>query len=917
MEDVTKAVVSAIEDIRYLGYILGETIREQEGVETYNRIESIRRLSVAFERDANTDAGRSLDALLHSLSSEQATSVIRAFSYFAHLANIAEDRYLSCHYNLLQNNAVIEKQDSYSDGSLTKTFERLRDANISASTIIHALQASFISPVLTAHPTEVQRKSVLEAERAIYQLLVERPALKNERAKQDNEILLRAKMTQLWQTRLLRQVSLTVRDEIENALSFYPLTFLREIPRLCLEIENLLNDAELPPFFQMGSWIGGDRDGNPNVNAETMEIALRRQADTAIRHYLNELDHLHVELSISQMLVGCSPELLALAANSGEKSPHRNDEPYRRAITTIRGRVNGSWAVLSGTLPSEKTSSLEPYANSEAFLCDLKLVERSLTQNHGSALVPPTLAPLIKSVEIFGFHLATLDLRQNSDRHEDTLSELFKAARIHPDYKSLDEQGRCEILLRQLRDPRSIRVRNYLYNQHVQNELAVFERVYALRQTYGSRAVRHYIISHTESVSDLLEVMLLLKECGLTQGYLGDQVFRADLLVVPLFETIGDLKNAENIMRTFYGVPGMIDLVRASGGIQEIMLGYSDSNKDGGYFTSNWELYRVSEAIANFFKELPEITLRFFHGRGGSVGRGGGPSYQAILAQPPETVNGNIRLTEQGEVVSSKYTNPDIGRKNLEALIAALLEAKLLAPGKPAPQEFVEAAAQISESSSQAYRTLVYETVGFQDYFFSATPIAEIADLNIGSRPASRKASRNIEDLRAIPWSFSWSQARVNLPGWYGFGTAIRSFLEAHADERMTLLRRMYLEWPFFHTLLSNMDMVLAKADKNLARRYAQLVPEPELSARIFESINSEWTATLGALDQIMEVDQRLVNNPELARSISHRFPYIAPLNHLQVELLRRWRSGEMDQKVYNGILISINGIAAGLRNSG
>ncbi|HBH39659.1 MAG TPA: phosphoenolpyruvate carboxylase, partial [Curvibacter sp.] len=442
-----------------------------------------------------------------------------------------------------------------------------------------------------------------------------------------------------------------------------------------------------------------------------------------------------------------------------------------------------------------------------------------------------------------------------------------------------------------------------------------------MRQRYGSEAIRHYIISHTETVSDLLEVLFLQKEVGLLRGTLDAPSCTADLIVVPLFETIEDLRNAAPIMREYYALPGIAGMIRRSGGEQDIMLGYSDSNKDGGIFTSNWELYRAEIALVELFDELKPIQLRLFHGRGGTVGRGGGPSYQAILAQPPGTVRGQIRLTEQGEVIASKYANPEIGRRNLETLVAATLEATLLQPTKSAAPAWLQAAAELSQASMGAYRKLVYETEGFAEYFFGATPIREIAELNIGSRPASRKATQKIEDLRAIPWGFSWGQCRLTLPGWYGFGSAVEAFLNAGGTkehkERLALLQKMARQWPFFKTLLSNMDMVLAKSDLALGSRYAELVSDSKLRRKVYTQIEAEWQRTVHALTLLTGEKQRLAGNAALQRSIRHRFPYIDPLHHLQVELMRRYRAGQADERVRRGIHISINGIAAGLRNTG
>jgi phosphoenolpyruvate carboxylase len=914
MNDVSAKELPLIDDIRFFGQVLGDTIREQEGEETYALIETIRKLSIAFERDADPDAGQRLGALLRGLSTDQAMAVLRAFTYFSHLANIAEDR----HH--LRRRAIheLEQPQTREPGSLATAFERLAAAGFESEAIAEVLGRSLVSPVLTAHPTEVQRKSQRDAERSIAQLLLERDTLASERARKHNEMLLRARIAQLWQTRLLRYSRLSVHDEIENALGYYQTTFLRQIPQLYAELEDQLGGIHVASFFRMASWIGGDRDGNPNVNARTLILALRLQCEVVLRHYLAEIHLLGGELSVTLRLFSCTPELQALADRSGDINPQRGDEPYRRALTGIYARLSATLFELTGAEASRHAvASGEPYLDAEELQADLGFIEASLAANHGAALIPARLAPLRRAADVFGFHLATVDLRQSSDRHEETLAELLAAAKVSADYGRLDEPGKQALLLALLRDPRPLRIPGVTYSGQTEEELEIFETARGLLKTFGKQAIRHYIISHTETVSDLLEVLLLQKECGMMHGVLGGPDAAAALLAVPLFETIDDLRNAETIMRSFYAMPGIIDLMRGSGGQQEIMLGYSDSNKDGGFFTSSWELYRASTKLAKYFKEQEGVTLRLFHGRGGAVGRGGGPSYQAILAQPPETVNGHIRLTEQGEVIASKYSNPDIGLHNLETLVAATLEATLLAPARPASKDFLDAAATLSSLSMAAYRAIVYETPGFVDFFFAATPIAEIAELNIGSRPASRRASRRIEDLRAIPWSFSWAQARITLPGWFGFGSAVEAFVKEAPGERMALLIRMNGEWPFFRALLSNMDMVLAKADMGIAKRYTELVADQALAGKVFGVLEDEWRRTTKALDAIQGTTERLADNPALARSIRHRFPYIAPLNHLQVELLRRWRGGEQADRTLRTILISINGVAAGLRNSG
>jgi len=929
-----------VEDIRLLGRILGDVIREQEGDAAYALIEQIRQLSVSFRRHDDLVADKALNKLLKSLSGDQTVSVVRAFTYFSHLANLAEDR----HH--IRRRAVHERAGSMRPGSIDMTLKRLAEKGIRPHAISDMLAHSFVSPVLTAHPTEVQRKSILDAERAIAQLLTARDDILAQAAASkvahdaltprelsQNEAQLRARVLQLWHTRLLRFSKLTVADEIENALSYYESTFLREIPKLYARLEQALGPHPVHSFLRMGQWIGGDRDGNPNVNAQTLRHALSRQADMALRHYLTEVHQLGGELSLSAMLVDFPAAMQALADQSPDANAHRKDEPYRRALIGVYARLAATLKALSGgEAARHAVVPQNPYPEPEELLRDLRTIEASLLAQHAQALVAQRLQPLIRAVEVFGFHLASVDLRQSSEQHETVLAELLATARITPHYDLLDETAKRELLMRLLCDARPLRVTGHAYSTRTVSELGIFETAKQSRALFGTQAIRHYIISHTETVSDLLEVMLLLKEVGLMRGTLDAQA-TCDLIVVPLFETIEDLRNAASIMREYFALPGVLAMVQRGAadqyGEQDIMLGYSDSNKDGGIFTSNWELYQAEIALVAAFDEINlatcdnPIQIRMFHGRGGTVGRGGGPSFEAILAQPPGTVRGQIRLTEQGEVIGSKYANPEIGRRNLETLVAATLEATLLHPTQSANPAYLEAAAELSLSSMAAYRKLVYETPGFTEYFFDATPIREIAELNIGSRPASRKATQKIEDLRAIPWVFSWGQCRLTLPGWFGFGAAVDAFLNPPGatakltKQRLTLLQQMQKQWPFFNSLLSNMDMVMAKSDLALASRYAELVDDKRLRKKIFSAIELEWQRTAHALELITGDTQRLANNAALQRSIRHRFPYIDPLHHLQVELVRRFRAGQTDERLKRGIHISINGIAAGLRNTG
>ena len=930
-----------IDDIRLLGRLLGDVIREQEGRVAYELIEKIRQLSVSFHRHDDAVADRTLKRVLRNLSDEQAVSVIRAFTYFSHLANLAEDR----HY--VRRRMVHDRAGRSQAGNLGHAFARLQKHGIGAARIAKTLKHSHVSPVLTAHPTEVQRKSILDAERAIALLLAARDEVRSRpgdvrqaQELSDNERHVKARIVQLWQTRLLRFTKLTVGDEIENALSYYQSTFLSEIPRIYQELERRLPGHSIAPFLKMGQWIGGDRDGNPNVTAETLRDALRRQAEVAIRSHLTALHYLGAELSMSAMLVPVGPAMQALADRSPDTDAHRADEPYRRALTGMYARLAATLKQLTGAEAARHAiAPQDPYVRSEDLLMDLLIIRGSLVENHAMVLVEERLDRLIRSVEVFGFHLATVDLRQSSDQHEAVISELLQVAGVHSEYGALDEPARQSLLVSLLQDPRALRVPGALYSDLARSEMAVFEAAREIRTTFGGSALRHYIVSHTETVSDLLEVYLLQKECGLMTGPLGRPSAakglgptQANLIVVPLFETIDDLRRAAQIMRDFFALPGVLALLKASGGEQEIMLGYSDSNKDGGIFTSTWELYRSELELVGVFESLEpasKITMRLFHGRGGTVGRGGGPSYEAILAQPPGTVRGQLRLTEQGEVIGSKYANPEIGRRNLETLVAATLEATLLEPEQSVPSLFLDVAQRLSDESFAAYQALVYGTTEFADYFFESTPIREISQLNIGSRPASRpkpgQTKRQIQDLRAIPWGFSWGQCRLNLPGWLGFGAAVDSFLAKPPKglsrrAALELLQRMYANWPFFRTVISNMDMVMAKSDLAIASRYASLVKDRRIRKKIFGQIEHHWQLTRQSLLSITEQKTLLATNPALARSIRNRFPYIDPLHHLQVELIGRLREvseQEATERSKRGVHIAINGIAAGLRNSG
>lgn len=904
------------DDIRLLGRILGDTVREQQGEAVFGVVERIRQTSIRFHRGEDA-ARRELEATLNSLSRGQAIHIIRAYSFFSHLANIAEDR-----HHIRRTRAHALAASAPREGTMTHALALAKQAGISRTQVQAFFATAQIEPVLTAHPTEVRRKSTIDREMEVANLLAQRDrmALTPEEAALSEEALRRAVLT-LWQTNLLRGTRLAVLDEVANGIAYYDYTFLSELPRFYSALEDLLlagdpvgTDTELASFLRMGSWIGGDRDGNPFVTEEVLRQALRLQSKRALKFYLDELHLLGAELSLDGRLIGVSDELSALAELSPDPSQNRRNEPYRRAVSGIYARLAATaWALDRLESPHHAVGEAPPYTDTDGLIADLAVLHRSLVANGSMTLARGRLRALRRAVDVFRFHLAGIDLRQNSDVHERTVSELLEAACPGAGYARLSEDQRVALLLAELATARPLTSPFVSYSAETTTELAILRAAAEAHRHYGKSAVPNYVISKANSASDILEVALLIKEAGLLRPRDGT----LDVNIVPLFETIEDLRNCGRVMSDLLALPSYTRLLERRERSQEVMLGYSDSNKDGGFLTSGWELYKAEIALIEVFRRHG-VRLRLFHGRGGSVGRGGGPSYQAILAQPGGAVQGAIRITEQGEVIASKYLNPEVGRRNLEILAAATLEATLLQPTDPAPRpEYLAAMEVLSTHAYRAYRNLVYETPGFERFFWESTVIGEIGKLNIGSRPASRKSSTRIEDLRAIPWVFSWAQCRLMLPGWYGFGAAVKAWLAGRPADGMTVLKTMYREWPFFEGLLSNMDMVLAKSDIAIASRYAELVTDPALRKAIFSRLRSEWGDTIEALLSIMGHKTLLEANPLLVRSIRHRFPYLDPLNHMQLELLKRYRAGDADESVVQGIHLTINGIAAGLRNSG
>jgi phosphoenolpyruvate carboxylase len=770
-----------------------------------------------------------------------------------------------------------------------------------------------IAPVLTAHPTEVRRKSILDRETAITATLDAYPAgldpdgLAEER--------LRREVRLLWQTRVLRGARIDVGDEIANVAAVLVRSFLKEVPHLVRTLERKLGQR-LPPLLRVGSWVGGDRDGNPFVDASTLRLATTIHAEYLLGSYLDEVHQLGAELSISTQEAGVSAALLDLAQAGHDASPHRADEPYRRALRGIYARLAATFEAILGKAPPRPSNlPAKAYGAPEDLLDDLSLIDESLRANYAKDVAEGRLARLMTAIAAFGFHFAQMELRQNSEVHARTIAELLKAADVCADYAALDEDARIGLLTQELQTPRLLRTHYACYSDETTKELGVFDEAARLRHRIGPDVVARIIISKTDAVSDLLEVGVLMKEAGLSAH---DAPATPLIAIAPLFETIEDLRASHAIMARYLSLPVHAQSLSRAGFVQEVMIGYSDSNKDGGYLTANWEVRRAIKKLVALGQECG-VAMRFFHGRGGSIGRGGGSSREAIRALPTGSALFGLSVTEQGEVISSKYGHPKSAKSALEALVGATLEGAL-SNSDPRGEALLDQVMPIlSETALAAYRKLVYETLGFATYFHQSTPLKEIAELKIGSRPAARTASGKIEDLRAIPWVFSWSQARVMLPGWYGFGSAISAYCQAHGEKGQQDLVQLYDNSPFFATLVANVEMVMAKANMQIAQRYSGLVEDQVLAKAIFGHIRAEWELTLAAIKTITGRGELLGNAESLARSIRLRLPYIDPLNLLQIKLIAQHRSGEKahDPQIVKGIQLAINGISAGLRNTG
>lgn len=892
-------------------------MREQAGDNVFDLVERARVESFRVRRSEIDRA--ELVSLFAEISTDDAIPVIRAFSHFALLANLAEDIHRE-RRRAIHVNAGEPPRDS----TLAATYTKLDAADIDSATVEEALRGALVSPVITAHPTETRRRTVFETQSRITELMRyrERTALSVAETA-DVDLQLRRQILTLWQTALIRLSRLRIQDEIEVGLRYYDAALFEVIPKINAEVRKALRtrwpDAGLlpEPILRPGSWIGGDRDGNPYVTGEIVQRATSRAAATALEHHLEELEHLERELSMSARLVSVTPELDLLASTSGDDSAFRADEPYRRAIRGIRGRLSATALTVLGELPAHGSDDgHEAYTDPAQLQRDLGIIDTSLRRFGDETIADDRLDRLREAVEVFGFHLSGLDMRQNSEVHESVVAELLAWAGVHPDYASLPEADRVELLSAELTTRRPLTSPDAEFSELTTKELAIMAAGAKAVRVLGAGAVPNYIISMCTSVSDMLEAAVLLKEVGVLDPGVGSEP-SCPIGIVPLFETIEDLQGGADTLLATLDIPIYRAIVRSRGDSQEVMLGYSDSNKDGGYLAANWALYRAELDLVDAARKSG-IRLRLFHGRGGTVGRGGGPSYEAILAQPPGAVAGSLRITEQGEVIAAKYAEPRLAHRNLETLIAATIESTLLdVEGLGSDADAAYAVLdELAALARTAYSELVHDTPGFVQYFEASTPVAEIGALNIGSRPASRKQTKAISDLRAIPWVLSWSQSRVMLPGWYGTGAAFERWIDGD-DARLATLTALYEKWPFFRTVLSNMAMVMSKSDLGLAARYADLVPDAELRERVFGMITDEHERTIRMYKAITGNENLFADNSGLERSVHNRFPYLEPLNHLQVELIRRYRSGDESDQVRRGIQLTMNGLATALRNSG
>ncbi|MBW5044738.1 phosphoenolpyruvate carboxylase [Streptococcus pneumoniae] len=887
-----KSVVQ--EEVLILTELLEDITKNMLAPETFEKIIQLKELSTQEDYQG-------LNRLVTSLSNDEMVYISRYFSILPLLINISEDVDLAYEINH-QNNI---DQDYL--GKLSTTIKLVAEKE----NAVEILEHLNVVPVLTAHPTQVQRKSMLDLTNHIHSLLRKYRDVKLGLINKDkwyND--LRRYIEIIMQTDMIREKKLKVTNEITNAMEYYNSSFLKAVPHLTTEYKRLaqahgLNLKQAKPIT-MGMWIGGDRDGNPFVTAKTLKQSALTQCEVIMNYYDKKIYQLYREFSLSTSIVNVSKQVREMARQSKDNSIYREKELYRRALFDIQSKIQATKTYL---IEDEEVGTRYETAND--FYKDLIAIRDSLLENKGESLISGDFVELLQAVEIFGFYLASIDMRQDSSVYEACVAELLKSAGIHSRYSELSEEEKCDLLLKELEeDPRILSATYAEKSELLAKELAIFKTARVLKDKLGDDVIRQTIISHATSLSDMLELAILLKEVGLVDTE------RARVQIVPLFETIEDLDHSEETMRKYLSLSLAKKWIDSRNNYQEIMLGYSDSNKDGGYLSSCWTLYKAQQQLTAIGDEFG-VKVTFFHGRGGTVGRGGGPTYEAITSQPLKSIKDRIRLTEQGEVIGNKYGNKDAAYYNLEMLVSAAINRMITQKKSDTntPNRYEAIMDQVVDRSYDIYRDLVFGNEHFYDYFFESSPIKAISSFNIGSRPAARKTITEIGGLRAIPWVFSWSQSRVMFPGWYGVGSSFKEFINKN-PENIAILRDMYQNWPFFQSLLSNVDMVLSKSNMNIAFEYAKLCEDEQVKA-IYETILNEWQVTKNVILAIEGHDELLADNPYLKASLDYRMPYFNILNYIQLELIKRQRRGELSSDQERLIHITINGIATGLRNSG
>ena len=911
------------DDIHLLGGLLGEVIRTQAGLPAYELEEQTRAIGKAF-RAGRADAGDELAALIAGADDDELRILTRAFTSYFQLINLAEDNERIRRVRRRE----AEGHPAPRRGSLREAVRMLADARVPADRVQDLLDRAEIKLVLTAHPTEARRRTIIDKLARVFALirdLDERRLLPDDQSRARRQLA--GTIAELWSSDEIRGVQPSVLDEVHAGLVYFGSTLVRAVPQIYRDLEEALaevypgHDFLVPPFLAFGSWMGGDRDGNPNVTPRVTGDALRAMADAALRFLDDRVTELSGRISISTWATGPAPGLDPLLTDLRERFPElatdlarRNaGEPYRQTLTLMRERLRATRTTLTGH--GHDPVSVHAYPNPADFVADLRSIERSLHAGREPLIAAGDLHDVIRQAEVFGFHFATLDIRDHAKRHETALADVLALTGVATGYRALPEPEKQRLLAREIANPRPLVPADLGgLSPEGREVIATFRAVHDLVAGRHRGAITSLIVSNTESPSDVLEALLLMKETGLCRpGGTG-----AVLRIAPLFEQGETLREARATMQTLLAEPVYRAALAAQGDAQEVMIGYSDSNKDVGYLASSWGLYRVQEDLADLLSTA-NLRFTFFHGRGGSIGRGGGPTNVAILAQPPGTVGGRIKLTEQGEVVSARYAVPEIAHRELELVAGAVLVSTVGALPQPTPERlavFREALDMMAERSAVAYRDLVYGDPRFVDFFQAATPIDAISRLQLGSRPARRTASRRIEDLRAIPWVFSWTQTRILLPGWYGLGQALAAGLERYG---LDLLREMDRDWPFFAALLGNAELALAKADPAIADRYVELV-EPAIRDHFWPLVREEYDRTRSLLLQVTGQDRLLDREPVLQRSIARRNPYVDPLSFIQIDLLARLRRTETDEPpdtLLRAILLTINGIAGGLKNTG